>query len=376
MKTEFASPERASAEKLATDIQYIHNLPLVRELTYLISEAFVILNSHRQMIYCNPTLMNILGIDDPEKIYGLRLGEVLNCIHSNETEGGCGTTSSCKYCGAVNAMVKSQNEPNTLKEEECRLVSGKENQSFDFRVRAKTFELLNEIFTVVIVNDISNEKRRNVLERIFFHDILNTAGGIQGLIELMKEATKEELDEYLQLAESSSETLVEEINAQREILAAENKNLEIEMSQLNSLVILSSVMAVYKNHQVAKGKSIELSDKTVSLDFISDSRLLIRIIGNMVKNAVEAEISGKVVTVGAAEKDKKIRFWVHNPKVMLEEVKLQMFQRSFSTKGSGRGIGTYSIKLLGERYLKGKVNFESSNGHGTIFWIDLPFYPK
>ncbi|MBU1342231.1 MAG: HAMP domain-containing histidine kinase [Proteobacteria bacterium] len=372
MKTEFASPERALPEKLISDIHHARNLPLVRELTQLISDAFAILNTHRQIIYCNATLINVLGIDDPEKIYGLRLGEALNCIHSNETESGCGTTAFCKYCGAVNAMVKSQNEPDTLKEEEFRLVAGKENQSFDFRIRAKTLELLNGIFTVVIVNDISNEKRRNVLERIFFHDILNTAGGIQGLIGLMKEATEEELEEYLHLAESSSEILIEEINAQREILAAENENLETKMSRLNSLDILSSVIAVYKNHQVAEGKSIKISDKAVSMNFISDPRLLIRIIGNMVKNALEAETAGQVVTIGSIEKNKKIQFWVHNPKVMPEEVKLQIFQRSFSTKGSGRGLGTYSIKLLGERYLKGEVKFESQKDQGTIFSVELP----
>lgn len=35
---------------------------------------------------------------------------------------------------------------------------------------------------------------------------------------------------------------------------------------------------------------------------------------------------------------------------------LQIFQRSFSTKGKGRGLGTYSIKLLTERYLKGTAS--------------------
>ena len=38
---------------------------------------------------------------------------------------------------------------------------------------------------------------------------------------------------------------------------------------------------------------------------------------------------------------------------MPDEVKAQIFERSFSTKGRGRGIGTYSIKLLTERYLEG-----------------------
>lgn len=34
-------------------------------------------------------------------------------------------------------------------------------------------------------------------------------------------------------------------------------------------------------------------------------------------------------------------------------VQLQIFNRSFSTKGKGRGTGTYSMKLLTKRYLKG-----------------------
>ena len=66
-------------------------------------------------------------------------------------------------------------------------------------------------------------------------------------------------------------------------------------------------------------------------------------------------------------------FAVHRPAVMPEEVQLQMFQRSFSTKGQpGRGIGTYSMKLLGERYLGGQVQFDSRPPEGTTFTLSLP----
>ena len=50
------------------------------------------------------------------------------------------------------------------------------------------------------------------------------------------------------------------------------------------------------------------------------------------------------------------------------DAQLQIFQRSFSTKGSGRGVGTYSIKLLGEQYLRGRVGFTSSETDGTAFY--------
>ena len=57
---------------------------------------------------------------------------------------------------------------------------------------------------------------------------------------------------------------------------------------------------------------------------------------------------------------------------MTSEVRLQVFQRSFSTKSPSRGLGAYSMKLIGERYLKGEVSFTTSQRDGTEFSITLP----
>jgi sensor histidine kinase regulating citrate/malate metabolism len=54
------------------------------------------------------------------------------------------------------------------------------------------------------------------------------------------------------------------------------------------------------------------------------------------------------------------------------DVQLQLFQRAFSTKGMGRGWGTYSIRLLTERYLGGRVGFISTKKHRTVFTISIP----
>jgi sensor histidine kinase regulating citrate/malate metabolism len=92
----------------------------------------------------------------------------------------------------------------------------------------------------------------------------------------------------------------------------------------------------------------------------------------MIKNALEACQPGQTVTVGCQQDGADVLFWVHNPTVMPLNVQLQMFQRSFSTKGQGRGLGTYSMKLLSERYLKGRVAFTSREGEGTRFTVVYP----
>jgi signal transduction histidine kinase len=56
---------------------------------------------------------------------------------------------------------------------------------------------------------------------------------------------------------------------------------------------------------------------------------------------------------------------------MPDHVRAHVFQRSFSTKGAGRGLGTYSVKLLTESYLAGQAWFESTTGQGTTFHVEF-----
>jgi signal transduction histidine kinase len=120
-------------------------------------------------------------------------------------------------------------------------------------------------------------------------------------------------------------------------------------------------------HEVANKKSIVIHKKSVDCVLETDRILLHRILINLMKNALEATDEGGIVTVGTLDKTDEVRFWVKNDLIIPREIQLQIFQRSFSTKGAGRGIGTYSIRLLTENYLKGTVSFVSNEEEGTIF---------
>jgi sensor histidine kinase regulating citrate/malate metabolism len=92
----------------------------------------------------------------------------------------------------------------------------------------------------------------------------------------------------------------------------------------------------------------------------------------MLKNALEASEPGQTITMSCQIIDHNVRFQVHNTAYIRPEIQMQIFLRSFSTKGSNRGLGTYSMRLLSERYLKGKVWFTSSREDGTRFYASYP----
>jgi signal transduction histidine kinase len=201
---------------------------------------------------------------------------------------------------------------------------------------------------------------------------LNSVGGLNGLLTILKEGTNpEETHELIDLSEEASRNIIEEILVQRQLREAENGELKVNIGLTNSIELLDSTIGKIGFHEAGKNRRIVKSDKSVNIDFETDKILLQRVIINLLKNALEATESTGTVTAGIGNNEDKITFWVKNEQVMSEDVRMQMFQRSFSTKGDGRGIGTYSIRLLTENYLKGKVSFISNETDGTIFSLEL-----
>jgi len=372
-KTHFASPERSSS----LDINLKNNL-LASEASFLdilgaVSGITAILDKNRQIVYANDDLLDALGIDSIEPILGKRPGETVGCIHSGENEYGCGTSEACSVCGSVNTILDSQTSGQKSSRETriTSLIDGK-LISWDLNVISTPIKIRDRVFYVFTVQDISNEKRMENLERIFFHDLLNSAGNLNGLLTILKDKTDpEEAREIINLSEETSRDLLEEILNHRQIRAAEDGDLAVNIERINTNDLLKSAVGKISNHEVGRDKSILIVDHSSGADIETDKILLQRVLINMLKNALEATEKDGTVYVGVENFDDKVRFYVKNDSEMPKDVRLQIFQRSFSTKGKGRGMGTYSIKLLSENYLKGKVGFTSSESEGTVFFVDL-----
>jgi signal transduction histidine kinase len=335
----------------------------------------MVLNQNRQIVAANQILLRTLALPSVETLLGHRPGEGVFCTHSHETPGGCGTAEACTECGAVQAIIESL-ESRGRSTKECRIQT--EGQSgggaLDFRMHASYLKIEGEVFVVLGLEDISSEKRRKVLERVFLHDMINLCGGLQGLATVLEEGADAATESTCKRGITQISTLLlDEIAAHREMLAAERGELIPEIAAVDVGLLFRRLGTAYEHHAVAAGRILRFVI-TPTARFLSDPVLLGRVLGNLIKNALEASAEGETVTVSCEPEKDGPAFTVHNPRVIPRAHQLQIFQRSFSTKdGTGRGLGTYSVRLLTERYLEGGVSFRSEAGVGTEFRVQIPW---
>jgi signal transduction histidine kinase len=370
MPTAFAPAERSSASEIRRQNRVVFDSAIIKPLLDSLPSIVLILNRQRQAVFANQAILGaVVKTGKAEALLGMRPGEILDCVHSRETDGGCGTTEFCRTCGAAKAILESLQGRHSV--QECRIIR-RDGDALDLRVWTSPMFLAGEPYTVFTVSDISDEKRRRALERLFYHDLLNSMSGVRGALELIDIAQPDDQKRLLEIIDQASERAISEINAQRQLAAAEANELSLSISSFSTHALLAELVSACRLLPVARGKEIVFPDKSSDLTVTTDRLVLGRVINNMLKNAVEASFENNCITLDCQPSKSRARFTVHNPEVMPVEVRLQVFQRSFSTKGAGRGLGTYSIKLLTERYLKGKATFTSVEGEGTNFTVEIP----
>jgi len=372
-ETYFAPAGRQSFEKILDEKELLESQRILTELFGALTGVCAIINNERQIVFANNEFLNLIGFTSIESVLGKRTGEVISCINSFKGPSGCGTAKECRYCGAVAAILESiMKDSRSSREAHITSVIDNRSISWDLNVTCAPVRLNGQKLFALSLQDISSDKKLRAIERVFFHDLLNTAGGLNGLLTVLKMGTyPDELKELITLSEAASQLILEEIMSYRQLRAAENGDIKVEVEEIKTVEFLKYAISNISFHEVGQKKSIVLSESTPDITIQTDRLLLQRVMINLMKNALEATPVDGVVTVAAHVENDSIIFTVHNYGVIPEEVRYHIFQRSFSTKDKNRGLGTYSVRLMTENYLKGKVSFISSEADGTVFSVEI-----
>jgi two-component system nitrogen regulation sensor histidine kinase NtrY len=138
---------------------------------------------------------------------------------------------------------------------------------------------------------------------------------------------------------------------------------------------LGDVISSAKNLFTATpGITITFHNDDLERKVFSDRQQIIRAFSNLIKNAIQAipeDREGKIDIEIGTKNNFHVVSISDNGTGIAEEQRSKIFTPSFTTKTSGTGLGLAIVKNSMEQ-IGGRVWFETKEGAGTTFFVELP----
>lgn len=170
-------------------------------------------------------------------------------------------------------------------------------------------------------------------------------------------------------------SMVEQIDTMSNIAAAFSTYASMPAQQkeeINVPKVVHLALEIFHEDNI----SFHTSDDRLYAVF--DRTQMIRVITNLVKNAIQAEKGegGLMVNVRVTKQNKSIKIAVSdNGRGISEENKAKVFEPKFTTKTSGMGLGLAMVKQIVESF-GGTIDLESQMNKGTTIYVSIPHVEK
>ena len=175
---------------------------------------------------------------------------------------------------------------------------------------------------------------------------------------------KEKLKEY-------SDSLIQQIDVMSSIASAFSDFAKMPIQQKETIKVVPVIKYVL---DIFKNENIQFEDNTEEVSLFIDKGQLIRVVTNLLKNAVQAieDVQNPKIVVTLKDSDLDFEIKVaDNGKGIEEGLRTLIFEPKFTTKSSGMGLGLAMSKKIIETY-NGAISFKSEVGKGTVFTIKIP----
>lgn len=176
---------------------------------------------------------------------------------------------------------------------------------------------------------------------------------------------KQKLNDY-------TKTLIQQIDTMSSVASAFSNFASMPAQQNETLNV---VEVVEFSLDIFNEEYLQFESDEKEIVTVMDRTQLIRIITNLVKNAIQAipeEQENKSIVVAVKRVENYVNITVKDNGIGIELENIEhIFEPKFTTKTSGMGLGLGIIKNIIENY-KGTITFETEYGRGTTFIVSLP----
>ena len=173
--------------------------------------TFVVLDENLRIQYVNYTPI--------DRALNISPGDLLKCSNACNAEHGCGTHENCRLCKLRNMVETSLFTNKKMETDADFLIS--DNTDYSVHAISTPFKFEGRTWTIVLLVDKTDQHRELMMERVFFHDLLNLSGALNGLLDCMQ--YEEDPKELMLTVKGISSQLLEEIEAQRDLISSSRR---------------------------------------------------------------------------------------------------------------------------------------------------------
>lgn len=207
------------------------------------------------------------------------------------------------------------------------------------------------------------------------HEIKNPLTPMRLTIQSFQRKFNPEDEDIHQKIDEYSKTLIQQIDTMSAIAEAFSNFAKMPAQKNETLNIVEVIRLAL---DIFNEGYIDFTTEKEEIIANFDRTQLIRVVTNLVKNAIQASASNEKPDIKVTVNDigNSVKIIVSDNGIGIKrENKAKIFEPKFTTKTSGMGLGLGMVKNIVETY-NGSITFTSEEDKGTIFTITLPKSPS
>ena len=265
----------------------------------------------------------------------------------------------------------------------------KNGTDFPLELAVSQVKMDNTRHFIGITRDITERKRIEMMQKEFIstvsHELRTPLTSISGSLGLILGGVTGELSDktraLITIANNNSERLIHLINDILDIEKISAGKMQFNFSVLSIVPLIKSSLEENKGYGEKLKVHFKLVDNTEKeLKVRIDDKRMMQVMSNLLSNAAKYSPSGGEVEIKVEQNNSNVRISIHDKgKGIPEDFKAKIFSKfsqadsSDTRQKGGTGLGLNITQAIVLQH-HGSIDFDSGEGKGTTFYVDLPLF--
>jgi signal transduction histidine kinase len=227
----------------------------------------------------------------------------------------------------------------------------------------------------------ASEQAKSDLISMISHELRTPLSSVLGFTALLldRDFDAAERRRYLEIVDNEARRLAELAEDFLDVQLLEEGRLELQLAPVDIAELVRSQARLFFAHARNHVVTVDVPEEPLLVP--ADRDRITQVVANLLSNAIKYSPGGGRITVSLRTGDKNVRLSVSDDGIgIARDHQQRIFEKFFRGSATNAGIPGTGLGLSVSRMIveghSGRIDFESKQGVGSTFWIELPLQAR